>query len=653
MAVFAVAFLAAFISSSMCAPVTDSNAQTIATVVDNSGYYVSIESSDIAINLIATPTGATAIASDTILTKTNSPTGYKLYLSVDNSETNGNRLYKDGDRAGGMYISPSAGTLSTPVPLAVNTWGYTTEANADEESDFIGVPLQGEENLLQSTSTPDTTGVELGITYGVNANMALESGIYSNEIAYTAIAEGEAAAEGTFSVFPNTSLISGGGTLTIATDLYTNMEDIGTINVSLTDGTSTYTCADPERLSRESGSISITCTIPTVTTAGTYDVTLSLPKFGKNYEATDAIEFTEVPLIDQCNVASAGDTFTYDGVEYIKLADNNCYTHSSQGTSTWGSTGATYPSINVCPAGTSVPTVDEFTKLISLYGASNLGSATGWYIPGKEVRYWSSTITSATATNTAQYLYIYESPNVSIYSGIRTNSYQVVCAVRTPSNTTLAQQMTANICSAMNVGDTKTLTDTRDSNTYTMAKLADDRCWMTQNLKLTGAKTLYVSDSNVASDWNLPAVNTSFPTSCVDTAYNMSSGNSTYGNYYNWYAATAGTGTCAMTSGNATASICPKGWRLPTGGSSGEFQILYDNYSSASAMMSADGPAFVLSGRRYGTSTGLQGSNGFYWSSTVYGANNAYYLGLDSSSVRPAYGYEKYRGHTVRCIADN
>ncbi len=281
--VFFVAFLSAFISGSFCAPVTDSDARTVTTVIDNSGYYVSIDSSDIAMNLIATPTGATAIASDTILTKTNSPTGYKLYLSVANSETNGNRLYKDGDRASGSYISPSAGTLSTPVPLAVNTWGYTTETGATESSNFIGVPLQGSEHLLQSTSSPNEQGVEQEITYGVNANMALESGIYSNEVAYTAIAEGEAAAEGTFSVFPTSALISGGGTLTIATDLYTNMEDIGEINVTLKDLNSEYTCSNPAKLSQEYGAVSITCTLPTVDHVGLFDVILSLPKFGKTY----------------------------------------------------------------------------------------------------------------------------------------------------------------------------------------------------------------------------------------------------------------------------------------------------------------------------------------------------------------------------------
>ena len=174
---------------------------------------------------------------------------------------------------------------------------------------------------------------------------------------------------------------------------------------------------------------------------------------------------------------------------------------------------------------------------------------------------------------------------------------------------------------------------------------------MTQNLRLTGSRTLTPANSDVSSNWTLSATNTSFPTSCVNTAYNMDSGNTTYGNYYNWYAATAGTGTCSMSSGNATASICPKGWRLPTGSSSGEFQALYNQYAS-SALMQGD-PGFVLSGYRGGSSTNSQGSVCYYWSSTAYSANNAFNLYLSSSCVNPASSVnDRYLGFPVRCLAE-
>ena len=197
----------------------------------------------------------------------------------------------------------------------------------------------------------------------------------------------------------------------------------------------------------------------------------------------------------------------------------------------------------------------------------------------------------------------------------------------------------------------RTLYDIRDSNSYTIAKLADGNCWMTQNLRLTGRRTLTSANSNVSSNWTLPAANTSFPTSCVNTAYNMSSGNTTYGNYYNWYAATAGTGTCSMSSGNASSSICPKGWRLPTSGGAGEFRNLNSKYGSSASMRQVP-MSFPLAGGRSGTNTMDQGSFSSYWSSTVYTAGIVYCLGLDSSNVYASFNYNgKELGTTVRCVA--
>jgi hypothetical protein len=59
-----------------------------------------------------------------------------------------------------------------------------------------------------------------------------------------------------------------------------------------------------------------------------------------------------------------------------------------------------------------------------------------------------------------------------------------------------------------------TLADNRgatpaDYRTYRIAKLADNKCWMLDNLKLgstTGTTTLTPSDSNITSNFTLPQV---------------------------------------------------------------------------------------------------------------------------------------------------
>jgi uncharacterized protein (TIGR02145 family) len=198
-----------------------------------------------------------------------------------------------------------------------------------------------------------------------------------------------------------------------------------------------------------------------------------------------------------------------------------------------------------------------------------------------------------------------------------------------------------------NVGDSMQLEDERDVNKYTVKKLADGNVWMTENLRIVD-KEITSADSNLLSGetYTIPASSSSgFGDYNTNNAYV----DSTYGGYYNFYTATAGWGTDSVTSGNSPKDICPKGWRLPTGGSSGEFQTLYSNYNS-SALMQGE-PNFALSGRVFYGSVYNQGSSGDFWSSTVYSANSAYFLNLNSSYVYPANYNNKYIGFSVRCIA--
>ena len=197
---------------------------------------------------------------------------------------------------------------------------------------------------------------------------------------------------------------------------------------------------------------------------------------------------------------------------------------------------------------------------------------------------------------------------------------------------------------------TITLTDTRDNNTYTVSKLADGKCWMTQNLRIA-RKTITPADSNVTANYTIPASSNSIYSFIYHFDTSEAYVNS-YGGFYNWYTATAGTGTRSMYSGNATASICPKGWRLPTGGGSGEFQTLYNNYPSSSALRS-NPVNLTLSGGVGGGSHNDRDSHGRYWSSTVHSNNYAYYMHLETSNAYPTGHVSNGNGFSVRCIADD
>lgn len=212
---------------------------------------------------------------------------------------------------------------------------------------------------------------------------------------------------------------------------------------------------------------------------------------------------------------------------------------------------------------------------------------------------------------------------------------------------TYMQDLTATQCSNSYDGATATLLDRRDNNSYTIAKI-NGNCWMTQNLRLSGDRTLTPADSNVASNWSFPNNSlSSSGTNYVGNTYTTAGYaiDSIYGGYYNYCAASAGT-VCggASTAQDAIYDICPAGWRLPT-----RTEV---NTITGTSYVSAFSP--VLSGAYYGGSLSNTGSYGRSWSATADYNNPsnqrtlyyAYGSLSDGSSMR-------YGGYSVRCILSN
>lgn len=198
-----------------------------------------------------------------------------------------------------------------------------------------------------------------------------------------------------------------------------------------------------------------------------------------------------------------------------------------------------------------------------------------------------------------------------------------------------------------------TLEDVRDHNTYTIAKLADGKCWMTQNLKIVN-KELDSTTSDLPSGvtYTVPASNISAfttSTSNITAAYYLDEVDTTF---YSFYTAAAGWGATTPSSENTPKSICPKGWRLPSGGPSSDSSTLVDTYNSIEALMGA--PNLSLAGTVY---KGVHRDSdiwGAYWTATSYGSNNAhayeYYIDVDFEEISLDH-LAKYFGFAVRCIA--
>ncbi len=240
-----------------------------------------------------------------------------------------------------------------------------------------------------------------------------------------------------------------------------------------------------------------------------------------------------------------------------------------------------------------------------------------------------------------------EDEELSIYYGVKVSSdlpvgtysggeieYTLELVPGFPDTLVYMQDMTPEICAAAptpgnSVTDpvpTATLIDSRDNKAYTIAKLADGKCWMTQNLDLDlrkdGTITYNSTNTNLTvagsgayengytvedgvitwtpvnatinftgdtvAGWES---NTAPYTANPGDVYYYTSGtdepDTTYdslelcmkdhaaedckhyhaGNYYNWSAAVASNDSSSLTTqyDNAANSICPAGWRLPNG----------------------------------------------------------------------------------------
>ena len=323
--------------------------------------------------------------------------------------------------------------------------------------------------------------------------------------------------------------------------------------------------------------------------------------------------------------------------------------------------------------------------------------------------------------------------NTSIPSGTYTNTVAVSVVANPPlvadmTGLSTMQEMTPEVCAKTEVGTVARLTDARDQKQYWVTKLADENCWMTQNLDLdlgvkdgdTDTTVLTPADSDVSNNWTplrptepagtITSADTNTETyswdlgmyvksdpdgyrsycdgvkglsdsSCTSAGWTdvssmtpmadgttnevISTDNNTYnahylvGNLYQWNAATAGTGG-TITSADATDSICPKGWQLPTSNNSnsGSFQALMNAYSissntAGSTAITQTPLYFNPSGYVASGSLWYAGAYGYYWSSTALSsASGAYFLYFFSGRVDPSGDIVlRYVGLSVRCLA--
>ena len=259
------------------------------------------------------------------------------------------------------------------------------------------------------------------------------------------------------------------------------------------------------------------------------------------------------------------------------------------------------------------------------------------------------------------------------------------------------QDGTKDICREIYVGATETLIDSRDNSTYMAGRLKDGNCWMLDNLALdptdaTTAANMNASNTNASSaaisnllnggstttGWSNTAVanvTTNFNNSdshiqprinnvskdTLVTSYGSAStnGQAKVGIYYNYCAASASTYCYAGGSGvdkpdtiiDADQDICPANWKMPTGGSTGEYLALAQKYGSDATNTNSlqYNLSTPLSGYYYASWAEGQGIYGRWWSSTYNSGWSMYDLYVNPTAANPD-SYNRNDGHPVRCL---
>ena len=262
------------------------------------------------------------------------------------------------------------------------------------------------------------------------------------------------------------------------------------------------------------------------------------------------------------------------------------------------------------------------------------------------------------------------------------------------------QDMTSTICDKTEaIGAQLQVLDIRDNKLYWISKLADNHCWMTQNLDLdldnnrtythwdtdlgwttSNEEEIWKPSVDDSGNWVSSRIKPSFldvgetiyyssDSSVDDIQYSslqdcesINHNNCTHyyaGNYYNWSAAIADNNVSIITSGDAPNSICSSGWRLP---------LMKQSFSDFGDMLSSQGvvvnyinegfkiiraqPIFLVRSGYKSSVINDAGSRAHYWTGTLAREGFSFHLGFgDKSIILNNSSYGNDAGFSVRCVA--
>ena len=479
----------------------------------------------------------------------------------------------------------SSGSFTNPVTLTNGSWGYAiphsapsvvsnngfdasyadVTSGAPNDKKFAAVPTSSEDaQLIAETNTSNASAPnQFNIYYGVQADYTTASGTYTNKVLYTGVADAGAVHQ--MVVSPDeTPSIDGGDDLTLTTTLFSTSENISANAYILTPAEYTAVSANPSSISSYSAS-QMSCSRDTTKSYLELNCTNIAKPIGSYYAYVDVPNYGEHYATPFNYVANFWNiTYMQDmtadicnDVKYVTTPSTNVY----NGTTFTDSTAHSFPRATYADTGKKV------------------------IVGGNEV----NTYRPAHRGNTS---YV---PETTLIDSRPSIFYKDSSGNYSSSGTEKTEQVS-----------------------YTIRKLADGNCWMTENLALNYSEGYQFTTANtnvkstktaahatqslngVVQTWeqnqNKGTANTctestpiadrlcwyegttagnfsdrwlsrssngdteeslSFP-SAVQTGENQK-----VGTYYNWYTATMGSVTTADGQKEADEDICPTGWHLP------------------------------------------------------------------------------------------
>ena len=629
-------------------------------------------------DVLPTPSGATTTATADLIITTTDSAGYSLYLYSSDGD---NSLRPKISANTSSIIATAGGVGLTLSSLKPNTWGYNlgTEAPTDSTT-YSAVPTDNS-TPIQTKDTSDTNSANdtYTLSFGAKVDSTIASGAYSNALTVAVVAEPRALTYIQDLTLSECQAQASDADLTVKDKRDDNEYTVRYINGACWM-TQNLRLSGGQTLTSEDSNVASSWSFPSTPLAdSSYSYTDPQVTISSNTSYGGYYNFCAASAGTNCQTSSTFNT-TYDicpkgwrlptnsemsGITgyasaFSPVYSGNYYNGSLYETGSygywWSATavsssnqyrlryggGSLYTISSDKSLGLSVRCIrsNPGTLTINFDGNGSTGGSTA----SQQIAAGNSASLNANGFTRTGYAFTgwntaADGSGTSYADGA---DYAVTPATGDATVTLYVQweeptmqTFTNALCQTLASDADYTIKDARDDNTYTV-RYVNGACWMTQNLRLSSGRTLTSADSNVARDWSFPSTSLTSGNSYTE-ARSLISSNTSYGGYYNFCAASAGTNCQTSSTVNTTYDICPKGWRLPTN----------SEMSGIRSYTSAFSP--VYSGDYNSGSLDSTGIYGYWWSATANSSNFQYYLTYIIGSLYTVYG-NKSVGYSVRCI---